>query len=251
MNKFTLKFIATCAVLGVMLLSVGLYIGVNAKVWLGGLSEPIKIQEETDIFSAIEIDAVLDGSIKIIKSDKFAVDIEYEKRGSTPNYKIEGSTLKIYDIEMKKSLWDRITNKFAGSFKHNSIVVYVPELKSVKITAQMASVEVTDIDVDDMYIDSQMSNIKLNEVATKRLNISTQMGNINLNGNFYNFSIINTEIGNVKVKTCNSNYELNTGLGKVTVDGVKQHSSYNKNNGSDNTLRINTSLGNINLHMIN
>ena len=183
-------------------------------------------------------------------------------------------TLKIEEPDyFNNFLWFN----FGTSRTKAIITVYVPEdfeADRIDIDSGAGEVELQDLNaqrliinagVGDIYgenltamkveIDGGVGNMDLVDVNFTDVDFDSGVGNIRVKGMIFGKSDFDCGVGNVRIQLngARDDYALdvNSGLGKVTINGSKVSRDYKDNYKTDNIIRISGGVGDVDVVFIN
>ena len=126
------------------------------------------------------------------------------------------------------------------------------ELGKLKMKADSGDVSITDVTWDYGDFDLDLGKLSAKEVASNGLKVRNDSGDINVQGTLLGNTDITCNLGKVTVDTGVAkeqfDYELNTDMGSVSIDGGKVSNSIASSNNAKNTLKIANDMGDINVN---
>ncbi|MEG0614016.1 MAG: DUF4097 family beta strand repeat-containing protein [Clostridium sp.] len=262
-RKNIVTIAASLIVVGGIMTTVGFLTGGNRDVMLGkdGFKvyddgDYIKENKDLEKFTAIDIDMDF-GDIEIIKSDKYAIELEFDKEVMKLNYSVNNEKLTI-SSENKEG--NKFINLNFGSINNKSKVkIYVPEdivLSSLDIESNSGSIAINNIDINASNINCDFGDISLDGINGNKLNINSKSGTVKIKNMkldeltlFVDFGDIDTEnIYATNLKLNSKSGEVNTKL--LTSNTIEINSDFGDIDASglvSNGLLINAKSGTVNL----
>lgn len=210
------------------------------------------------------------GELKIKTGDTFRVEASNVPEDFTARVSGDG-TLNLYESRNRfHFLW--------FNFSHNSwnskITVYLPEnfiAESAKIDSGAGKVDISALHAeklkisggagnitaenltadDEINIDGGVGNIDLTNVNFKDADFDCGVGELNVSGAIDGDCKIDSGVGNIDMDLQGNadqyNFNVDTGLGAVRVNGEKLGDDYRSHNNADYSFRIDGGVGNINI----
>lgn len=227
--------------------------------------EKTKLEE----INNIDIDAKY-ATVYLIPSDDYY--IEYSITSSKNNlYNVQNGKLTFND-----SAWMPIRLSFGINEKHNDYIkIYYPadaDIKSLKATLDMGSIEVSGVNIDKMDIDLDMGSLDITDCAIDKIDADLDMGSIDISNtdissadisldmggldmsNTYieNKLVADLDMGSATLSLAGSDgdsqsydFDLDCDMGSVTINGSNKGRNYNV---SGNTvINIDCDMGSINI----
>lgn len=221
---------------------------------------------------SISIDAYV-YNLNVVQGDNYSVDF----RNISNKYK---ATCHNGKLELYYNGFDGLSSWFSSwlagetnSSKSSIITVTIPansKLDKFDIDAGTGTVNMNNIDTDDLIIDAGTGsitggqitagktdldcgtgNITLSDVTLSDSDIDCGTGNVTIDGTFLGKNEFDGGVGNINLnlKGTINDYSLKTesGIGDITIDGKKYSDYTSVNDNTDNSLDIEGGVGNVNI----
>lgn len=214
-----------------------------------------------DPFYAIDADISM-GNITITGGKDFTLYIDQSGNlgGYSLKWEIQGDTLKIRDgsSEVTHVRLDGLGDLFAGGQKGVEVVVTVPTdtvLQKVTAKTDFGDVRLLDLDVEvKVTAKTNMGNVEGYELRTaEKVELKTDMGNVTFGMSdelYAGMSVeLKTNLGDVEANMAcceeDCEYELETDLGQVSINGVDRGSKAKQKGSKACKLDAESDLGNV------
>lgn len=174
-------------------------------------------------FSEIDVEVGL-ADVTIATGEDYAVELKWDSgHGYTMNCAIRKDVLKV--TSSLKKVGD-------PALENAEVVITVPEgvtLKEIDVEVGMGDLRLEGISAADISCESGLGDMYFSRVTANEANGETGMGDVDWEGPLSRETELNTGMGDIRVKADDAadgwSYELSSGMGQVSVDGV----SYGKN----------------------
>lgn len=203
---------------------------------------PVNVSKDLEAFDSIHIDTnVMD--IKIIKGDSYHLSYECAKY-LEPEFKVENNTFTLTQ-----------TQEFSGVFNFNTrtctLTLTVPsdiDFEDTTITSDVGDISLTGFKTSNLYIEADVGDISAKDAVFKNGEIYADVGDTELDDITFTSLELTNDVGDVELIS-NSNLsdyeiELSCDIGEVNFRD-KNHGDDYSQNGSDGTLTIDCSIGDI------
>lgn len=214
----------------------------NSKFKVFDSKDTVIKNEELSFFKSIDIASNFN-NIDIIKSDRYAIEMQYEKDNSEVNYTIKDEKLIIEESKVKNK-GINIDFRIGDSHIPRYIKVYVPsgvDLDSIDVKSDNANITMKDISASDILLHCGYGNINAENINTDTVNVEMNNGNMNIKKlNSNNNAVLKNLYGNIQINDSTFN--------KLSND-VNNGSLNMENTSIDNGI-INNKYGNIKSHSL-
>lgn len=206
----------------------------NSKFKVFDSKETVIKNEELSSFKSIDIASNFN-NIDIIKSDRYAIEIQYEGDNSEVNYTIKDEKLVIEESKLKyKGI--NIDFRIGDSQIPRYIKVYVPsgvDLDSIDVKSDNTNITMNDISASDILLHCKYGNINAENINTDTVNVEMNNGNINIKKlNSNNNAVLKNLYGNIEISDSKFNKlsnDVNNGslnIGNTSIDNVIINNKY-------------------------
>ncbi|SHH95825.1 Putative adhesin [Clostridium collagenovorans DSM 3089] len=207
-KKKLVRLAGLLIVSGLILSIIGFVSGGNKDIlWKDGKltignSEKVQVNRDLDKFTDMDLNLSF-SDIEVIKSDKYAIELNYFGDVNDIEFKVENEKLIVTD-EGKSGLRFNINLNLSAS---DSIVkVYVPQ----------------DAEFNNLNISSSSGSIKLNEINSKKTNLSCDFGNVNIENLTSDSIEIEAKSGKVKGKNIKAkDFISKSDFGDIVLENVE------------------------------
>lgn len=139
-----------------------------------------------------------------------------------------------------------VTNKFGRTTLDGA------EMKSLKVDADSGDVSLTNTTFEQGDLSLNFGKLTAKGMTSQGLKAESDSGDVNLQGKLLGLTDVSCDMGKVTINPGaprdQFNYELNTDLGSVSIEGDKVSGSMAINNPSaQNTLKVATDMGDISI----
>lgn len=214
----------------------------NSKFKVFDSKETVIKNEELSSFKSIDITSNFN-NIDIIKSDRYAIEMQYEGDNSEVNYTIKDEKLVIEESKLKNK-GINIDFRIGDSQIPRYIKVYVPsgvDLDSIDVKSDNANITMNDIIASDILLHCEYGNINAENINTDIFKVEMDNGNINIKKlNSNNNAVLKNLYGNIQINDSTFN--------KLSNDVT--NGSLNMENTSIDNVIINNEYGNIKSHSL-
>lgn len=214
----------------------------NSKFKVFDSKETVIKNEELSSFKSIDITSNFN-NIDIIKSDRYAIEIQYEGDNSEINYTIKDEKLVIEESKVKNK-GINIDFRIGDSQIPRYIKVYVPsnvDLDSIDVKSDNANITMNDLSASDILLHCEYGNINAENINTDIFKVEMDNGNINIKKlNSNNNAVLKNLYGNIEINDSTFN--------KLSNDVT--NGSLNMENTSIDNVIINNEYGNIKSHSL-
>ncbi len=171
--------------------------------------------------------------------------------------KLELSNLTAQKVKVKMDSGDCIVKKITADDLNMKIdlgktTLEDANVKSLEIKSDSGDVSITDATIDSGDLKLELGKLTTKNLKSNGLKAENSSGDIELQGALLEITDVTCDMGKVTINTDvpkdQYDYELNTDIGKVTIEGESVSSSIALSNNAKNMLKINTDLGDINIH---
>lgn len=235
-----------------------------------GNRNTINLTKDFENVRSLKIDHSF-GNLTIKSGDTFRV----EAKNVSEDFRAEVSpsgTLTLDENNNRVSfMWFNFSG--FGSFKSHT-TVYLPEdftAKLVELDSGAGNVTIEDLATEKLIlnagagnvvgsnvlangveIDGGVGNITLLKVLFKDANINSGVGNLKLSGQLVGENKIDGGVGSVHLNLNGEeedyNIKVESGIGKIRVNGEKISREYQSRKGIDNSIYVNAGLGNVRIN---
>ncbi|MGN0141485.1 MAG: DUF4097 family beta strand repeat-containing protein [Roseburia sp.] len=244
---------------GIVSTENGLEIGItdNWKLWdilrdAGGWKKLVRGNESAaESFDVSEIRNI------VIDADMADVTVK-PKAGDTIDVAMSYGYLKFFSCEQQG---DTLTIKYSskGNIEEGpDIQIQVPErveLKTMEIDADMSDLSLDDVVFvcEKLKISCDMASVELDRIECGELTVNCSMGSCTLEGSVRGDITAETDMGSVELRLDGAwgdyNYDISCDMGSVSVDG-RDYSDFSarkeeKNPGAEATMELDSSMGDI------
>ncbi|QSX05952.1 DUF4097 family beta strand repeat protein [Sedimentibacter sp. zth1] len=197
---------------------------------------------------------------------------------------VEDKDEYIFEVEFNNSLdkliikqtydyKDNIFNKYQKLFNKCKIIIKVPdnfEIGDVDINCSVGSININEINAKNVEIKGGVSSINLNDIEATSIELETGVGSLNaknvlskkfefvsgvgsidFEGNIEDLFNIDLGTGSAKIylpeKEKNYNYDLDSGIGSVKINGLKHKDKAKINNEVSKNIVVETGTGSISI----
>lgn len=257
MNKKKISLIATSLlIVGGVMTTIGLMCGgfnsvIASKDGLKIYDKDSIVNETKELESFKDISIDMDfGNIEIVKSDKYAIEIQYNSVSDDVDYSVENGKLIVKNN--KGSIGFNIGFNFGFTLGGNRAKIYVPQdakLENVvinskagdikvdgidmvtsKIDCDFGRVEVRNINANQMEIESKSGDVNLNNIKAEKLTMSVDFGDIDANGLVTNGIVVNAKSGEVDLDgELKGNNVIDCDFGDINVNTSLAQTDYSYN----------------------
>lgn len=284
MNKGMRSFLIICAGIvgiGLILCIAGFVMGgmrglsaVEDKMpWIsfGGAGRVVSQDFKTKAFDSIKIESNI-GDVHLIESNKYKVEVRYNKRNDIPRVDVNNKTLIVEDSNSDRHFsfnlfgWDRETN--------TDINVYYPknaEFKEITLESDMGDIKVEDIrgesmeiacsagdvkmegvTVDSLKVDGDMGDVRGKDLKTGKGEFDLSAGDLNLAGSLKGTTKVNIDMGDCTIESDipQNRYSMDISLdmGDCNVDGKYVGNRYERDGRGSNLLKVDGSVGDVKIN---
>ena len=238
------KFYAIAGIIaGVLIILGGVFTGVgivsgadrNFEIWnrVGinvGLPEAKDMgYTKMDDFKSVDVEADIAG-VEIVKNDKNEYAVEYRLYSDNPVCEVRDGKLVIRERKTENGF--NFTFPKLSGYSDSYIRIYVPEtvLDSVKVTADMGSVNISDIDSKYFDTDCNMGEIVCSDIKADDMIISADMGRAVVSGSVTGSLKAELDMGRAELKGYfDCDMDLNCSMGSVDITTYYSRDSYHYN----------------------
>lgn len=245
LSRISLTLIGVGMVLAVTGFFMGGKLGIvrdNSEFKVFDSGEKVMKNEELSPFKSIDIASNVD-KIDIIKSDRYAIEIQYERDNSEVNYTIKGEKLIIEESKLRIN-GINLDFRIGDTNIPRYIKVYVPssvDLESIDVKADNTNIAMNGISASGILLHCKYGNINAENINTGIFNVEMDNGNINIKKlNSNNNSVLKNLYGNIEIK--------DSTLNKLSND--VNNGSLNVENTSIDNVIISNEYGNIKSHSL-
>lgn len=285
MTRGMRKFLVVCGIVisvGLLLSMVGWILGgikglagVEDKVsWIsfGGHGEEMRTMK-LEPFSSIDLDCDM-GSVELIQSDSFFMEMNYDKKIGAPEVEVEGETLEI--TSQRHRGWWLDFNVFRGKdYADTKMKIYYPkgtvfqnirlendmgdiELKGlqaemVDVASACGDVTLDGLTADSLSLDCDMGDIEARGLQTKGVDAEINMGNVELAGTLAGTTKISCDMGDCTLETelDKKSYSIHTDIdmGDCSINGQDVGSTHMiVNDAAENKIEVESNTGNVEIN---
>lgn len=275
---------AVLIALGLILVTVGLFMGAESGVYL--TRNGLKLAETKDYdYEKLDIEAVKEIDIdvsnarvefKASENDKFGISVSVCDNSGEPVIKTDNGKISVEQksgfhlFSINFDIWSLFSEK------GNTVTVYIPKnasLNNISVDTSNGAIDMqSQITTKELELHTSNGKITIdNMTCTDKADIKTSNGAVNCNGSFNKDTYLKSSNGRIEltgsykgktyVKTSNGaitfttteseksyNIEAETSNGSIKVNGVKVSDDYNqKSAGASNTLELDTSNGSVSI----
>jgi DUF4097 and DUF4098 domain-containing protein YvlB len=247
-------------VLGITMAIIGLLSGGRGSIVLGkdGLeiydrANIIKENKELEKFNDVKIDVDF-GDIEVIKSDKYAIEVEYNEEVEELTYKVENEKLTV-----SNNRWGKMSFSM-GFIDNNTLVkVYIPEnavLNNLDIQNKSGNLIVDNVEVKNSNINCDFGNATINNITGDKINLTGKSGKVYSKNLKLEELVLYVDFGDVILENINTTtLESNLKSGKLdikklTANNAKINSDFGDVKGNQlvtNGLLVRAKSGEINI----
>jgi DUF4097 and DUF4098 domain-containing protein YvlB len=247
-------------VLGITMAIIGLLSGGRGSIVLGkdGLeiydrANIIKENKELEKFNDVKIDVDF-GDIEVIKSDKYAIEVEYNEEVEELTYKVENEKLTVSNNRWGKRFFSM------GFIDNNTLVkVYIPEnvaLNNLDIQNKSGNLIVDNIEVKNSNINCDFGNATINNITGDKINLTGKSGKVYTKNLKLEELVLYVDFGgviseNINTTTFESNLKSGTlDIKTLTANNAKINSDFGDVKGIQlvtNGLLVRAKSGEINI----
>ena len=193
-------------------------------------------------FSEIDVEVGL-ADVIIVTGEEYAVELKWDSgNGYAMNCAIRKDVLKVTSSQKKIS---------DPSFDNAEVVITVPEgvtLKEVDVEVGMGDLHLEGISAADISCESGVGDICFLRVTANEAGGETGLGDVEWEGALSRETELNTGMGDVRVKADDAaggwSYELSSGMGQVSVNGVG-YGNNAKQRGGSGELEASSGMGDV------
>ena len=219
--------------------------------------------ENLDTFSSIDADISF-GSIEVVAGDDFTLSIRLSRALSAyvPAWEVRDGTLRLRDgggAQVQVNSWTDLKSLFGVGQGGVELTITVPEgavLNKVSVKTGLGDVLLWGVNAETVTAETGLGDVACYEARNvRRLGLSTGLGDVGLSleETIGGLSIgIKTGKGDVEVdlgcleKDCA--YELDSGMGAVTVNGSYRNSKAQRRGDLPCKLNASSGMGDVNVH---
>lgn len=279
------KFLIVCGIVisvGLLLSLIGWIlggirglIGVEDKVsWIsfGGHGEEARTMK-VEPFSSIDLDCDM-GSVELIRSDNFSVELNYDKKIGAPEVEVEGGTLAVTS-QAHRDWWFDLSIFKGRDYADTKVKIYYPEgtvFKNVQLENDMGDlnlkgIQAENVDVasncgdvkldgviaDSLRIDCDMGSTDARNIQTKGVDVEANMGNVKLAGALGGITKISCDMGECVLETelDKKSYSIHTDIdmGDCSIDGQDVGSAHTiVNDAAENKIEVESNAGDVEIN---
>lgn len=285
MTRGMRKFLIVCGIVisvGLLLSLVGWILGgmkglagVEDKVsWIsfGGHGAEARSME-VEPFSSIDLDCDM-GSVELIQSDSFSVEMSYDKKVGAPEVAVEGETLDITS-QWHKGWWLNF-NVFKGrDYADTKVKIYYPkgtvfknvqlendmgdinlkgvQAEAINVVSNCGDVKLDGIEVDSLRMECDMGDMDAQNIQTKGVDVEANMGNIKLTGALGGTTKVSCDMGEcvLETKLDKKSYSIHTDIdmGECSINGQNVGSAHTiVNDTAENNINVESNAGDVEIN---
>lgn len=285
MTRGLRKFLIVCGIVisvGLLLSLIGWILGgikglagVEDKVsWIsfGGHGEEARTMK-VEPFSAIDLDCDM-GSVELIQSDSFSVEMSYDKKIGAPEVAVEGESLDI-TTQRHRGWWLNF-NVFKGrDYADTKIKIYYPKgtvFKNIRLVNDMGDIDLKGVQAetvdvasdcgdvtldgltaDFLSLDCDMGDMEARNIQTKGLDAQISTGDIRLAGALGGNTKVSCDMGECVLETelDKKSYSIHTDIdmGDCSIDGQDVGSVHTiVNDAAENKIEVEADTGNVEIN---
>ena len=218
-------------------------------------------------FSTIDADISL-GNIEVVAGDDFTLSIRRGEAllGYEPELSVRDGVLRLRDSDQTRVIvnsWDDLKNLFS-TVDQTAIYVTITvpvnaRLDEVSVRTGLGDVLLYGVNAETVTAETGMGNVECYEAwNVKQMELNTGMGNVNLLLSEVRQPgadiSLESGMGNVEASLAcweeDCAYELESGLGHVTVNGGTQNSRTQRRGDLPYTLRAESGMGDVSVYFI-
>lgn len=235
-----------------------------------GNRNTINLTKDFENVRSLKIDHSF-GNLTIKSGDTFRV----EAKNVSEDFRAEVSPSGTLTLDENNSRVSFMWFNFSGfgSFKSHT-TVYLPEdftAKLVELDTGAGNVTIEDLATETLMlnagagnikgsnvlangveIDGGVGNITLSKVLFKDANINSGVGNLKLSGQLVGENKIDGGVGSVHLNLNGEeedyNIKVESGIGKIRLNGEKISREYQSRKGTDNSIYVNAGLGDVRIN---
>ena len=198
---------------------------------------------------------VVDSDLSELEVDGLsAKDVKFKMdTGNIEAKSIKASTLDVKAALGKCDMTDVVVDEIIVDIDTGDLTMEKVTSKKFTSDAALGETEFNDVSLGETDIDSDTGNVNGNGFKVTNLKLKVSLGNVDIkNAVIEGDGKINADTGDVNIdfamNETDLNYELETDLGNININGDRIKGSENsRNNNAKNNLEIMVSLGNIRL----
>lgn len=230
-TKRLLKYSLCIIVVGLILVVAGFSMG--AKFGIIRESSGYRIynsedkvikNEEIAPFKSIEINASFD-NIDIIKSDKYAIELEYSKAQNNIDYIVSEDGKLVIKEEMEESMKVSIGYTYSPSY----IKVYVPSdinLETIAIKSSNTDLTINNIIANEFLIDCKYGTLNISDLQGEKIDINTNNNKVVMENIITKSLLVKNDYGNINAENINTdNFDIYMNNGDIKINNLKAKSN--------------------------
>ena len=258
----------------------------NHKISSSVETELISGNDQLDAFSEFDID-VDAAKVTIVKGDSYNVEYKLYKRENTSinvengklviTTKIEKNTFNFDIFSDDQNPYIKITipeNAELSNGKINtdagSVILSNLDMKDLSLGADYGEVEIKDSSFNNLDIETNAGSVTFDNVKAEKAVINTDYGDVNITGTEVgdikldmdagDLDVDSTKLDNIEIdgdygdvelkligEKADYEFRVSVDAGKISVDGEKEGTKYNSNEGKDKKIKIDVDAGDVDI----
>lgn len=198
-------------------------------------------------FSEIDVEVSV-ADVTIVTGEAYAVELKWDDGyGYTMDCAVRKDVLKVTSAQ--KSVGD-------PSFDNAEVIITVPAdvtLKEIDVEVGMGDLRLEGISAADISCESGSGDIRFLRVTANEVSGEAGLGDVEWEGPLSRETELNTGMGDIRVKADGASagwsYELSSGTGQVSVNGVS-YGSYAKQRGGSGELEVFSGMGDVTVEFL-
>lgn len=217
-----------------------------------------------DSFNSIDVDVAL-GNIEVVAGDDYTLSIGRNNSltGYEPTWEVTNGVLRLRDGDLPRQAqvdsWDDLKKLFNVNHWSIEVVITVPEgaaLDNINVETGVGDVLLWGVNAKTVTAETGVGNVECYEARSVRwMELNTGVGDVGLilEEALDGLNVrLESGTGNVEATLCGAekdySYELESGLGLVTVNGVVRGSNAERKGNAPYRLVAESGTGGVNLY---
>lgn len=203
--KFSLGMISVGLILLVAGFSMGAKFGIirnNSGYKIYDSEDKVIINEEIESFKSIEINASFD-NIDIIKSNKYAIELEYAKDENNIEYIVSEDGKLVIKAEDDVVIISAIGYTYSPSY----IKVYIPsdvELGTIEVKSIQTDLTINSITANEFLINCKYGKLNISDLQVDKIDINTNNNKVEMNNITSKTLVVKNDYGDINAENINT-----------------------------------------------
>lgn len=235
---------AVCVMLGCAYHVFGWNAGSFAFIFEGA-SWGRSVTGNEELGSFENISAYLEvADIEFKTGDTFSISYECSDN-MVPQYKIEGDTLVITQTGKQRF-------KFFGIDGHAEITLTVPygtDIGKADFVLHVGDGSIEGMNIKDLHLENNVGDFEIAGSVLETADVNMNLGDFDMTNTSFDSMTVHSDLGDVEIESSKKldayTLRLETNMGEVTFNGRESHGSYNRESASGKLLKVESSMGDI------